>query len=203
MDGIPLRQRRGSSEKILIANMSRSQISHDNGSPLKADFYFCEIALPTLDEFLRDNSNVRLAFLSSISVIHTLDYIYENREVSYEVAKEKREKYVREQRRKDLHFDIVYDFANASKHCKLRTDKGISSGSYRSQIPAIAGIMECGNSSLGDSIGGIFVDRRELSINLSYSLKHIMYIFISFFDELSDVNCYFLKKIMLADGSFF
>jgi hypothetical protein len=55
---------------------------------MTARCYFDEIVIPTVAEFKRDNCSIRKAMLASTMLLHTLDYIFQNRAESPKIGDE-------------------------------------------------------------------------------------------------------------------
>jgi hypothetical protein len=77
--------------------------------------YYRKIAKPTVDAFLFNNGDIRLAFLACMATLHVIDYVTQNKAPSPEEG----ERWVREfcAGEKSFAFQVVKAFATASKHC--------------------------------------------------------------------------------------
>ncbi len=151
---------------------------------ISARSYFERIVKPTIDQFRNDNGDLRLALLASMAVLHTVDYVMQNREPDPEKANEAVILYTRSSDR-EFAFEVVRDFALASKHCRLR-DGSLHSGRTMMAYPSFTGVMRAGQSFLGDKIGGLTIQWREREyVNLTTALERVLQILEADFPELS------------------
>lgn len=139
--------------------------------------YYELIVEPTVAEFRRHNGDIRLGMLSCMVAIHTLDYIFENESEDAKSARKARENFLK-RTELPVAFQVVHDFANASKHCRLRKDAQFNSKRYRRTHPAIAGLAMADATYCDDSVGGIVVEWREdkafnLTIVIEKSLRFL------------------------------
>jgi hypothetical protein len=147
--------------------------------------YYNHVAKPAVDEFQKENGSLKLALSASMALLHVVDYVMQNRESDPKEADEAVRRYVERTSQNRFAFRVVKEFALASKHCRLRAD-GFHSGEYMRAYASFAGVMRCGQSFLGDAIGGITVRWREQQyVNLTTVLSKTLEIYESDFPELN------------------
>jgi len=113
--------------------------------------YLEQIVEPTIADFEGCPYSRRHAFLACLVTFHTTDYI----------ALSNRHGNLREIFRKaSKEFAIIERVAHAFKHVKTgnpnnANNQPLSVKQVYSRPPAMAGVMQCGASRLGDTIGGV------------------------------------------------
>jgi hypothetical protein len=127
---------------------------------ITARSYYENVAKATVIEFQMNNSDLRLALLASIAVLHVVDYVMHNREPDPEKANKAVHQYNETTSEKNFAFCVVRGFALASKHCRRRGGD-FHSGKHMSAYPSFAGVMRAGQSFFGDKTGGITIQWKE------------------------------------------
>jgi hypothetical protein len=125
--------------------------------------YLNDIVEPTVGDFRNDPSSVRHAFLACVAIDHAVDYLaYPGDPAKWDSAEHRKSRAaVREQfRGLNEHFRLASDVANAFKHVKNRW--GLEVFEVYQRPPAVAGVMEVGNSLAGDEAGAVIVDDQNL-----------------------------------------
>ena len=123
--------------------------------------YLNEIVEPTLNDFVSKPSNVRIGFLTCVAIDHSIDYlVFPADRSQWDGADHRRRR--RELRRKfkteNAHFRLASEVANAFKHVKTTSVRGLEAGEVYERPPALAGRMIVGLSLVGDSTGAVVVD---------------------------------------------
>jgi len=113
--------------------------------------YLEEIVLPTVADYERDTQSRRLAYLACIVTYHMADYL----------KKAGVEGLHRNMTDKcDAAWSVVGAVANGAKHKdnhRSRQPLKFTAGTDQYRPPAVAGLLECGWSELGDDEGSIVV----------------------------------------------
>jgi hypothetical protein len=158
----------------------------DAAPMLTARSYYENVARATVIEFQKNNSDLRLALLASIAVLHVVDYVMHNREPDDpKKAYQEVSQYVETSAKKNFAFRVVRGFALASKHCH-RYGGDFHSGMHMRAYPAFSGVMRAGQSFFGDTTGGITIQWKEHEwVNLSDALQKVLQIFEADFAELT------------------
>jgi hypothetical protein len=153
---------------------------------ITADRYYTLVVKPTVEQFKKDNSDLRLALLASMVSLHTVDYVMQNRAGSDPTRGDELVKKFYADNADHFHFSVVRGFALASKHCQLSNKSlpGFHSGEHRRVAAGRAGEMECGVTPLGEP-GGIEVLWKGEGVNLSVALDSTLALFESTFPEIS------------------
>lgn len=127
--------------------------------------YIHAIIEPTVDDFRRKPSSVRLGFLTCVAIDHSIDYLAFPRDRSKWDGKEHRVKRrrLREQYKiENEQFRIASEVANAFKHVKTTSNRGLEVGEVYERPSARAGRARTGISRAGDKTGAVVVDGRNL-----------------------------------------
>jgi hypothetical protein len=126
--------------------------------------YLRDIVEPTVQDFLRQRSCVRVGFLACVAIDHSVDYL------AFPADRAKWDGNEHRRRRGGLrkqfcqeneHFRLASDVANAFKHVKTK-DSGLEASQIYERPPALAGRMMCGLSMLGDTTGAVVADGKDL-----------------------------------------
>ena len=155
---------------------------------ISARQYYVQIAKPTVDDFLRNNKDLRLAMLACAVTLHVVDYVGQNRANNVKDG-DKTVKALKNKARQQFAFEVVEGFALASKHCNLSSRPGFDSGEHMVAYHSFAGVMRAGESYLGDTIGGITVRWTKIGYaNLTWALKETSKYFESEYPELDELE---------------
>jgi hypothetical protein len=147
--------------------------------------YYTEIVKPTVEEFFRNNKDLRLAMLACTVTLHVIDYVAQNKASNAREGQKEAEA-LKAKARTQFCFKVVEGFALASKHCSLSSQPGFDSGKHMVAYPSFAGVAVAGATFLGDEIGGITVHWTELGyVNLTAALKATLEYLDSEFPELT------------------
>jgi hypothetical protein len=156
---------------------------------ITAHDYYENVAKATVTEFQKNNSDLRLALLASMAVLHVVDYVMQNREAEPKKAVRAMRQYIDTTSENNFSFLVVRDFALASKHCRL-SDNRLHSGKHITAYPSFTGVMRAGQSFLGDKIGGITIHWKEHEyVNLTIALQNVLKLFETDFHELTTGEC--------------
>lgn len=117
---------------------------------MNAATYMKEIVDPTIKDFEQHQSSRRLAFIACLVTFHCVDYL----------ASPKNKENLRNDLRQNSDFAVVDRVAHAFKHTKAGhpsapKNQPLEVRAVFGRPPAIAGLMECGISQCGDSVGGV------------------------------------------------
>jgi len=127
--------------------------------------YIHDIVKPTVNNFREEPSSVRLGFLTCVAIDHSIDYLAFPADRSQWDGKEHRAKRrcLREDFKKENgHFRMASEVANAFKHVKTTSHRGLQAREVYERPPAMAGRMMAGVSMVGDVSGAVVVDGRNL-----------------------------------------
>ncbi|WP_315807389.1 MULTISPECIES: hypothetical protein [unclassified Bradyrhizobium] len=127
--------------------------------------YLHEIVEPTVDDFRQRPSSVRIGFLACVAIDHSVDYLAFPGDRSRWDSKEHQvnRKRLRERfKEENEQFRLASDVANAFKHVKTRNKRGLEASEVYERPPALAGRMMAGVSMVGDTMGAVVVDGRDL-----------------------------------------
>lgn len=127
--------------------------------------YLNEIVQPTVQDFRNRPSSVRIGFLTCVAIDHSVDYLafpgnrslWDGRE-----HREKRAKLRKQFREESGSFRLASEAANAFKHVKTTSERGLEAAEVYERPPAMAGRMMAGISMVGDSTGAVVVDGHNL-----------------------------------------
>jgi hypothetical protein len=147
------------------------------GSAVKdLERYLDDIVGPTVDDFRSKPSSVRLGFLACVAIDHSVDYLAFPGDRSRWRGKEHHEKrkMFRAQFTLDNeHFRLASEVANAFKHVKTISDRGLEAGEVYERPPALAGRMMVGLSLVGDTTGAVIVDGHNLLQVVTEALRFL------------------------------
>jgi hypothetical protein len=127
--------------------------------------YLNEIVEPTLDDFRRKPSSVRVGFLTCVAIDHSVDYLAFPGDRSRWDKKEHRDKRARLRKQfseENEQFRLASEAANAFKHVKTTSERGLEAVEVYERPAAMAGSMMAGISMLGDTTGAVVVDGHNL-----------------------------------------
>jgi hypothetical protein len=114
--------------------------------------YYANVAKPTVDEFRKQNKDLRLALLACMASLHVIDYVMQNRTSDPLVGDDLVRDFKQNKARTNLSFRAVEAFALASKHRRLAKgpNKGFHSGKHKTTYRSIAGEAMSGRTFMGD-----------------------------------------------------
>ncbi len=144
--------------------------------------YFQDIVLPTMKEFRDEPRSRRRAYLACIALFHLKDYLNKVGEKGVE------------ERLRDATgdaFDIVRSVCNGAKHVTVNSRHVVafSAGGDVERPPAVAGLLECGLSELGDYEGGRSVVTPGGIANLNMSLRKCALAFATIYlDHFAEID---------------
>jgi hypothetical protein len=122
------------------------------------DRYLEEIVKPTVQDFVQHPTSVRHAFLACAVTFHAVDYM----------AHPRAPRTLRQQwRSRSEAFRRVDEVAHAFKHVAThrQNQARLAARAIISRPPAVAGVMECGLSLMGDVTGAVTL-QEDTTINL-------------------------------------
>lgn len=161
---------------------------------LTAADYYNRIARPTVEDFYRHNSDVRLAMLACMATLHVVDHVVQNRmavttPAEARAADEQVMQLTSELTERHFPFEVVRAYGTASKHGQIglqrRFQPGFDSGRGYHAPPSFAGVMVAGVSFLGDTVGGITLRWTEHGhVNLTNTLRALLPILEQEFPEI-------------------
>ena len=83
-------------------------------------YYFDNIVIPSIEDYLKDVLNVRKAFIASILLYHTIDYLkYDAKKKDSSIYDQVKELIKKDNPNDDKSFALVRDVCNCAKHCHL------------------------------------------------------------------------------------
>jgi hypothetical protein len=127
--------------------------------------YLNEIVEPTVNDFRNKPSSVRIGFLACVAIDHSVDYLAFPGDRSRWDGKEHRDKRttLRKQfKDENEQFRLASEAANAFKHVKTTSPRGLEAVEVYERPPALAGRMMMGLSMLGDTTGAVVLDGHNL-----------------------------------------
>lgn len=127
--------------------------------------YLNEIVGPTVDDFRSNPSSVRIGFLTCVAIDHSVDYLAFPKDRARWDGKEHRDMRatLRKQfREENEQFRLASEAANAFKHVKTTSTRGLEAVEVYERPPAMAGRMMVGISMFGDTTGAVVVDGHNL-----------------------------------------
>ncbi|UFS76039.1 hypothetical protein LPB73_01050 [Tardiphaga sp. 37S4] len=127
--------------------------------------YLDGIIEPTVNDFRSKPSSVRLGFLACVAIDHAVDYLAFPADRSQWDGKEHRDKRARlrnEFSKESDNFRLASETANAFKHVKTVSVRGLEAGDVHERPPALAGRAMAGRSIAGDRTGAVVVDGHNL-----------------------------------------
>ena len=151
------------------------------------NIYYQAIVKPTVDEFRSKNHDIRLALLASMVTLHIVDYVMQNRASSPKEGDEAVRDFNSRASEKPFAFQVVREFALASKHCQLLKPPHRNSGDYKVSTPAFYGTAVFGRTFLNDAVGGVAVRWKKTQyVNLSTVLDATLKFYETEFPEILD-----------------
>lgn len=138
--------------------------------------YLGEIIKPTVDDFRQQPSSVRLGFLACVAIDHSVDYLAFPRDLTRWDGNEHREKRrnLRKQfRDESMAFRLASEAANAFKHVKTTSERGLEVAEVYERPPALAGEMMVGLSMVGDATGAVVIDDHNLLRVVTEALRFL------------------------------
>lgn len=127
--------------------------------------YLVEIVEPTVQDFRQRPSSVRIGFLACVAIDHSVDYLAFPGDRSLWDSKEHRDKRAalrRQFKDENEQFRLASEAANAFKHVKTTSKRGLEAAEVYERPPAMAGRMMAGISMVGDRTGAVVVDGHNL-----------------------------------------
>jgi hypothetical protein len=127
--------------------------------------YLSEIVEPTVADFQRQPSSVRIGFLVCVAIDHSLDYLAFPADRAQWDGKEHRSRRAELRRQfceENEHFRLASEVANAFKHVKTISERSLEASQVYERPPALAGRMMMGVSMMGDTTGAVVVDGNDL-----------------------------------------
>lgn len=121
--------------------------------------YYQKIAVPTVEDFLAKNDDLRLAMLACMASLHVIDYVFQNRCDEPKDADNLARDCCEEFAKRHYPFFVVRTAGLAAKHCKLKKDGFVVNARY---LPADTLAWASSQSWLSsDTIGGVYVEWRD------------------------------------------
>jgi hypothetical protein len=138
--------------------------------------YLNEIVEPTVVDFRRKPASVRMGFLTCVAIDHSIDYLAFPRDRALWDGKEHRDKRrsLRKQfKEENEQFRLASEAANAFKHVKTTSERGLEAAEVYERPPAMAGRMMAGISLVGDTTGVVVVDGHNLLKVVTEALRFL------------------------------
>jgi hypothetical protein len=128
--------------------------------------YLNDIVEPTVDDFRSKPSSVRIGFLTCVAIDHSVDYLAfpggDRARWDGKGHRDKRAGLRKQFKEESEHFRVASEVANAFKHVKTTSKRGLEAVEVYERPPAIAGRMMAGVSMVGDATGAVVVDGHNL-----------------------------------------
>jgi hypothetical protein len=127
--------------------------------------YLSEIVEPTVGDFARRPSSVRLGFLACVAIDHSVDYLAypaDRAKWDGDDHRNRRRNFRKQLREESEQFRLSSEVANAFKHVKTVSDRSLEASEVYERPPALAGRAMAGVSMAGDRTGAVVVDDRNL-----------------------------------------
>lgn len=127
--------------------------------------YLKQIVVPTIAEFRASPANRRRGFLACVVIEHCIDYLaFPADSAEWDGAAHRGHRKALRKQCKDENdnFRLASEAANAFKHVKTTSDRKLEANEVYERQPAILGRMVLGQSLLGDPLGAVVVDGRDL-----------------------------------------
>jgi hypothetical protein len=102
--------------------------------------YLDEIVEPTVNDFRKNPSSVRIGFLTCVAIDHSVDYLAFPRDHSLWDGKEHRSlraKLRAQFKEENSQFRMISEAANAFKHVKTTSERGLEAAQVYERPPAI------------------------------------------------------------------
>lgn len=118
--------------------------------------YIIDIVEPTVDDFRQHPSSIRLGFLACVAIDHSVYYLAFPGDRALWDGKEhqaRRAGLRRQFREESEVFRLASETANAFKHVKTISKRGLEASEVYERPPALAGRMMAGASMAGDRTG--------------------------------------------------
>ena len=138
--------------------------------------YLSEIVEPTVEDFRRQPSSVRVGFLACVAIDHSVDYLAFPADRAKWDGKEHRSRRAELRRQfgeENEHFRLASEAANAFKHVKTITERSLEASQVYERPPALAGRMMMGLSMFGDTTGAVVVDGKNLLEVVTEALRFL------------------------------
>ncbi|WFU82123.1 hypothetical protein QA645_05055 [Bradyrhizobium sp. CIAT3101] len=138
--------------------------------------YLNEIVEPTVNDFRSKPSSVRTGFLTCVAIDHSVDYLAFPGDRALWDGKDHRDKRAalrRQFREENEQFRLASEAANAFKHVKTTSKRGLEAAEVYERPPALAGRMMAGLSMAGDSTGAVVVDGHNLLQVVTEALRFL------------------------------
>ncbi len=138
--------------------------------------YLREIVEPTVDDFCSKPSSVRIGFLTCVAIDHSVDYLAFPRDRSHWNQRDHRGKRARLRKQfgeENEQFRLASEVANAFKHVKTVSERGLEAAEVYERPPAMAGRMMVGISLIGDTTGAVVVDSHNLLQVVTEALRFL------------------------------
>lgn len=127
--------------------------------------YLNEIVEPTMEDFRQVPSSVRKGFLACVAIDHSVDYLAypgDRSQWDGKAHRDRRAKLRKQFREECEQFRVASEAANAFKHVKTTSQRGLEAAELYERPPALAGRMMAGVSMAGDRTGAVVVDGHNL-----------------------------------------
>ncbi|MDE5451923.1 hypothetical protein GWE18_03400 [Bradyrhizobium sp. CSA112] len=138
--------------------------------------YLIEIVEPTVDDFRLKPSSVRVGFLACVAIDHSVDYLAFPRNRVHWDGKEhhRRRAGLRKQfKEENEQFRLASEAANAFKHVKTTSVRGLEAAEVYERPPAMAGRAMAGITMAGDMTGAVVVDGHNLLRVVTEALRFL------------------------------
>jgi hypothetical protein len=139
--------------------------------------YLSKIVEPTVEDFQRQPSSVRVGFLACVAIDHSVDYLAFPADRAKWDGKEHRGRRAELRRqfcKENEHFRLASEVANAFKHVKTFTKRSLEASQVYERPPALAGRMMIGLSLMGDTTGAVVVDGNNLLGVVTEALRFLI-----------------------------
>jgi hypothetical protein len=147
--------------------------------------YYDVVVKPTVDEFQLKNDDIRLALLASMVTLHVVDYVMQHRASSPKEGDKWVHDFNADAATKPFAFQVVREFALASKHCQLSKAPHRSADDHIVATPAFVAVMQLGRTFLGDTVGGVTIHWKDNQyVNLSQALTATLKFYEAEFPEI-------------------
>lgn len=127
--------------------------------------YLIDIVEPTVNDFSKDPSDVRLGFLACVSLEHSVDYLaFPGTRANWDgkVHRANRQRIRDRFKNESEDFRKASEVANAFKHVKTISQRSLEASEVYRRPPARAGQMMAGLSMVGDKTGAVIADGDNL-----------------------------------------
>jgi hypothetical protein len=127
--------------------------------------YLNDIVEPTVDDFRGQPSSVRIGFLTCVAIDHSIDYLaFPGDRTLWDgkAHRDRRATFRKQFSEEDENFRLASEVANAFKHVKTISKRGLEATEVYERPAARAGVMMLGVSMIGDTTGAVVVDGHNL-----------------------------------------